>query len=74
MQLEGQAHSPTKSGWDSADTESYRRIKMLALRKVRGIMRFWKFRAARGITVFSRLNTVCAFSLQLPRKTIIINM
>ena len=50
------------------------RGKPLALRKVRGIMRFWKFRAARGITVFSRLNTVCAFSLQLPRKTIIINM
>ena len=74
VQREGQAPRPTKSGWDSADTESYRRIQMLALRKVRGIMRFWKFRAARGITVFSRINAFCAFLLQLPRKTIIINM
>ena len=41
MLLLTQAHSPTKSGWDSADTESYRRIQMLALRKVRGIVRFW---------------------------------
>ena len=46
VQREGQAPRPTKSGWDSADTESYWRIQMLALRKVRGIVRFWKFRAA----------------------------
>ena len=30
-----------------------------------GIVRFWKFRAARGITVFSRINAFCAFLLQL---------
>ena len=68
VQREGQAPRPTKSGWDSADTESYRRIQMLALRKVRGIMRFWKFRAARGITVFSRINAVCAFFVVIAKK------
>ncbi|EDS00030.1 hypothetical protein EUBSIR_02171 [[Eubacterium] siraeum DSM 15702] len=68
VQREGQAPRPTKSGWDSADTESYRRIQMLALRKVRGIMRFWKFRAARGITVFSRLNAVCAYFVAIAEK------
>ena len=42
MQREGQAHSPTKSGWDSADVKAYKCIKMIALRKASGIVRFWE--------------------------------
>ena len=42
MQREGQAHSPTKSGWDSADVKAYKCIQMIALRKASGIVRFWE--------------------------------
>lgn len=36
------AHSPTKSGWDSADVKAYKCIQMIALRKASGIVRFWE--------------------------------
>ena len=39
MRREGQAHSPTKSGCDSADVKAYRRIQMLALQKARVVVR-----------------------------------
>ena len=38
MQREEQAHSPTKSEWDSADVKAYKCIQMLALRKASGIV------------------------------------
>ena len=33
-----------------------------------GIVRFWKIRMARGITVFSRINAVCAFFVAIAEK------
>ena len=38
----GASSSPTKSEGDSANTKLYKRTQALALRKARGIVRFWK--------------------------------
>ena len=42
VQREEQARSPTKSGWDSSNAKPYKHTQTLALRKERGIVRFWK--------------------------------
>ena len=45
----GASPSPTKSGWDSADVKAYKCIQMIALRKARGIVRFWKVMRGEGV-------------------------
>ena len=42
MQREEQAHSPTNSEWDSLKAKPYKHTQTLTLRKVSGIVRFWR--------------------------------
>ena len=49
LQREGQARSPTKSEWDSADAKPTKHTQMLTIRKASGIVRFWKGWCERGI-------------------------
>ena len=54
MQREGQAHSPTKREWDSADAKPYKHTHTLALRKVRGIVRMRNRRSVHKASVGGR--------------------
>ena len=55
MQREGQAHSPTKREWDSADAKPYKHTHTLALRKVRGIVRMRNRRSVHKASVVGRV-------------------
>ena len=42
VQREEQAHSPTNSEWDSSKAKPYKHTQTISVRKVSGIVRFWR--------------------------------